>query len=74
MFDWLNILTMLMGSASLLLGLHYFRVTRRTPEGEMVSLFQESVKVSRGVAYSIVFYFWIAGGSLLVGAMIVQFA
>jgi hypothetical protein len=74
MFSWLNILTMLIGSGFLLLGLHYFRVTRKTPEGEMISLFQDSVKVSRGVGYSIAIYFWLIGGCILVAALILQFA
>ena len=74
MFSWLNILTMLMGSAFLVLGFHYFRVTRRIPEDEMISLFQDSVKVSRGTGYGIAIYFWIVGGSILVAALILQFA
>lgn len=74
MFSWLNILTMLMGLAFLLLGFHYFRVTRKTPEDEMISLFQDSIKVSRGTGYGIAIWCWIVGGSTLVGALILQFA
>lgn len=72
MFDWLNILTILLGVACLLLGLHFLRVTRRTPEGEMTSLYGGSVKVSRGVAYSIVFYCWIVGAALVIAALTLQ--
>jgi hypothetical protein len=74
MFDWLNILTFMMGLAFLFSGIHYFRLTRKTPEGKMVSLFQDSVNVSRRVAYSIVFYCWVVGGSLMVAAIILQLA
>jgi hypothetical protein len=49
MFDWLNILTIMISLACLLFGAHFFRLTRKTPEGKMVSLFQDSVKVSRTV-------------------------
>jgi hypothetical protein len=74
MFDWLNILTFMIGLALLLLGLYYLRLIRKTPEEEMITLFQDDVNVSRRVAYSIVFYCWVVGGSLMVAAIIVQLA
>jgi hypothetical protein len=74
MFDWLNILTFMMGLALFLLGIHYLRLIRKTPEGEMVSLFEDNVNVSRRVAYSIVFYGCFVGGTLMVAAVILQLA
>jgi hypothetical protein len=74
MFDWLNILIFMMGLILVLLGVRYFRVIRKTPEGEMVSLFQDSVKVTRSTAYAYVFYGWFVGGTLMVVAVILQLA
>ncbi|MEM3608742.1 MAG: hypothetical protein QXM65_07920 [Candidatus Bathyarchaeia archaeon] len=74
MFDWLNVLTFILGLGFLFFGIHFFRLTRKTTEGEMVSLFQDTVKVSRRVAYSIVIYCWIVGGAFMVAATILQLA
>jgi len=74
MFDWLNILTFIIGLGFLLFGIHFLRLARKTPEEEMVSLFQDSVKVSRRVAYSIVIYCWTVGGTFMVAAIILQLA
>jgi hypothetical protein len=74
MFDWLNIVTFMMGLVLVLLGVHYLLLIRKTPEEEMVSLFQDSVRVSRTVAYSLVFYGWLVGGALMVAAVILQLA
>ncbi|MGB9713973.1 MAG: hypothetical protein ACPLZC_03220 [Candidatus Bathyarchaeales archaeon] len=74
MFDWLNVLTFIIGLCFLFFGIQLFRLTRKTTQEEMVSLFQDTVKISRRVAYLIVIYCWIVGGTFMIGAIILQLA
>jgi hypothetical protein len=67
-FSPYNLFTAILGLATILLGLHYFRIAQRTPESEMIQL-QEGVNVSRRIAYYIVFFLWFVG-ALLTGLAI----
>ena len=62
--------TVLLGFASLLMGVHYLRKTRKTPEGKLVPL-MGGVYLSRGVAYTLVFWLWVLGVLFIVAPILI---
>ena len=62
--------TIILGFASLLMGVHYLRKTRKTPKGKLVPL-MGGVYVSRGVAYTLVFYLWCLGVLFIVAPIVI---